>query len=428
MGIAAQTARSLPERWEDVLALLLAPIAGILHLQSFLLEFFVDTSPGWAAAKYALLALPALLGLAAVWCTQISLYTLPFRAGRASFLATLLITWWGAALAVLMYWAGMIRLLAVVVWWTITVANLAVRLAVEGAASVALRPVPAVDRMSAGYFRARVPWVAVALLVVWCALEAMVFTFTVLPQLAEALADRDGSHVLPRAVGPLVWVFLFLMALGSFVCIQVLVDAVKKRAVVLIVASVLVQLFVMSFEVVFLYRALAEALALGLVQQTGDTFRSDAWFTFSAARFGWTAVRGMAWFLFGQYATPPLLHLMSRQGLAGRKDPAAPSAPAPPPRRARQEDFARDLAWLQDRGSAVLGYLGLPVLHLVAAALNFVMVVVTARPMFSLPFRGITEATEPPTLLVGRLLGAARAAASAHRAATGITDAAVWRR
>ena len=428
MSIAAQTARSLPGRWEELVALLVAPIVWILRLQSFLIELFVDPSPGWAAATYALLAFPALLGLAAVWCTLISLYTLPFRAGRASFLATLLVTWWEAAVAAWMYWVGMIRLALVVVWWMVTFANLAVRLAVEGAVRLALRPVPAADRMSADYFRAHVPWVAVALLVVWCALEAMVFTFTVLPQLAEALADRDGSHVLPRAVGPLVWVFLFLMALGSFVCIQVLVDAVKKRAVVLIVASVLVQLFVMSFEVVFLYRALAEALALGLVQQTGDTFRSDAWFTFSAARFGWTAVRGMAWFLFGQYATPPLLHLMSRQGLAGRKDPAAPAAPAPALRRARQEDFAGDLAWLQDRGSTVLGYLGLPVLHLVAAALNFAMVVVTARPMFSLPFRGITEATEPPTLLVGRWLRAARAAAASHRAATGITDAAVWRR
>lgn len=395
MRIVAQTVPWLPEGWEELVALLLAPVVGILHLQSLLVEFFVDTSPGWAAvAKYALLGLPALLGLAAVWGTQIALYTLPFRARRASFLATLLTTWWAAALAVCMYWVGIVRLLIVVTWWMVASANLALRLAVEGAVTLAQRPVPAADRISADYFRSRVPWVAVALLVVWCALEAMVFTFTVLPRLAEALADRDGSHLLPRAVGPVVWVFLLLMALGSFVCIQVLVDAVKKRAIALIVLSVLVELFVMSFEVVFLYRALAEALALGLVQHTGDAFQSVAWFTFSVARFGWTAVRGMAWFLFGRYATPPLLHLLSRQRLAGRGKPAVPTASGPAPGRARVEDFAADLAWLQDRGHAVLAYLGLPVLHLVAAALNFAMVVVAARPMLSVPLRGVTVATE----------------------------------
>lgn len=388
----AETIPWLPEGWEELVALLLAPVVGILHLQSWLLEFFLDTSPGWTAAiKYVLLGFPALLGLAAVWCTQISLYTLPFRARRASFLASLLVTWWGAALAVCLYWAGIVRLLIVVMWGMIAAANLALRLAVQGAVRLALRPVPAADRMSAEYFRSHVPWVAVGLLVVWCVLEAMVFTVTVLPRLAEAVADRDGSHLLPWAVGPVVWAFLFLMALGSFVCIQVLVDAVKKRAIALSVLGVLVQLFVMSFEVVFLYRALAEALALGLVQHTGDTFQSVAWFTFSVARFGWTAVRGMAWFLFGRYATPPLLDLLSRQRLAER---SAPAAPGRAPERTRVEDFAGDRAWLQDRGYAVLGYLGLPVLHLVAAAVSFAMVVVGARPMLGVPFRGFTGATD----------------------------------
>lgn len=385
----------LPEGWEELVAILLAPVIGILHVQSWLIGFFADPSPGWATVKYAVLGLPALLGLAAVWCTQVSLYTLPFRARRASFLATLLVTWWEAALAVCLYWAAIVRVSIVVAWWLLASAHLAVRLAIEGATRFARRPVPAVDEMSARYFRSRLPWVAVALLVVWCALEAMVFTVTVLPRLADAVADRDGSQLLPRAVGPAVWAFLFLMALGSFVCIQVLVDAIKKRAVGLIVLGVLVQLFVMSFEVVFLYRALAEALALGLVQQTGDAFQSVAWFTFSVARFGWTAVRGMAWFLFGRYATPPLLALLSRQRLARLRRRTARATPAPAPARARAEDVADDVAWLQDGGHTVAGYLGLPVLHLLGAALNFVMVLVAARPVPGVPSQDLAAPSEP---------------------------------
>lgn len=392
-----ETIGGLPERWHELAVLVLAPVVWVVRLQSHVIEFFADTSFGWAAAaKYTLLAFPALLALTAVWCTQLSLYTLPFRAQRVRFLATLLMTWWDAALVVWMYWVGSVRLLVVVIGWLVAFANVAVRLAVEAVLRSVVRPVSAADRMTGEYLRPRVPWVAVGLLLVWCALEAMVFTFTVLPPLADGLADRDGTYALPRAVGLLVWFFLFLMALGSFVCIQVLIDAVRKRAFAWIVPSVLVQLFVMSFEVVFLYRALAEALGLGLVQHTGDTFRPAAWFTFSMARFGWTAVRGMAWFLFAQYGTPPLLRLLSRQGLAGCES-SARTAPRPASRRMWGEEVARERAWLQDRGYAMLGYLGLPLLHLVAAALNFAMIVVAARPMFSLPFRGLTEATEPRT-------------------------------
>jgi len=387
--MVAQTIGGLPERWQELAGLLLAPVVWGLRLQSFLIEFLVDTPSGWAAAtRYVLLGFPTVLALAAVWCTQISLYTLPFRARRLRFLAMLLTTWWEAALAVWMYWVGVLRVVIVVIWWLGAVAKLAVRLAVEAAPRCVLRTVPAADRLTGDYFRPRVPWVAVGLLVVWCALEAMVFTFTVLPPLADGWADRDGSHALPQAVGLLVWCFLFLMALGSFVCIQLLIDAVKTRALSLIVLGILVQLFVMTFEVVFLYRALAEALALGLVQHTGDTFRPVAWFTFSVARFGWTAVRGMAWLLFGQYGTPPLLRLLSRQELVERRD----SAPAPALSQMRVEDFAPERAWLQDKGHAVLGALGLPLLHLAAAALNFAMVLVAARPMFSVPFRGLSEA------------------------------------
>ncbi|MGH7279595.1 MAG: hypothetical protein ACREJG_13055, partial [Candidatus Rokuibacteriota bacterium] len=75
------------ERWRELTMLVLAPIAWIPRLQSLLIDFFVDTSSGWTAiAKYALLAFPTLLGLTAVWCTQLSLYTLPFRARRLSFI------------------------------------------------------------------------------------------------------------------------------------------------------------------------------------------------------------------------------------------------------------------------------------------------------------------------------------------------------
>jgi len=51
------------------------------------------------------------------------------------------------------------------------------------------------------------------------------------------------------------------------------------------------------------------------------------------------------------------------------------------------EDFKREIDWLHAKSDELTEYLILPVLHILAAALNFGMVVLTSRPVFSLPFR-----------------------------------------
>jgi len=44
-------------------------------------------------------------------------------------------------------------------------------------------------------------------------------------------------------------------------------------------------------------------------------------------------------------------------------------------------------------------YLMLPVLHVAAAALNFAMILVAARPVFSIPFKSLKEVLEARELL-----------------------------
>jgi hypothetical protein len=333
--------------------------------------------------------LPILLGLIAIWCSELALYTLPFRRQRVRFLSTLLVAWWDAALAVWMYWIGLLRVILVLVTLVCIIAKHAFRAAVR----FVFRPV-AITRRNTDPFGPGAPWVAVGLLVVWCVLEATVFTYTVLPSVVEALADVVGEGVSPRATAAVLWFFLFLLAMGSFVCIQVLVDAIKTRALAFIVLSVLVELFVMFFEVVFLYRPFAEAITPWIVQQTGETLHPGAWFTLSVARFGWTGVRGMGWFLFGQYGTPPLLRLFSRR--AGEQ--YAPRPAAPLQRSEPVSALAAYVPWLREERQRLLEYVGLPLLHLVAAGLNFVMVFVTGERLFRLPFPHLAEALEKARL------------------------------
>jgi hypothetical protein len=221
---------------------------------------------------------------------------------------------------------------------------------------------------------------------------------------SEVLSDMVGAEQIPRLAGPVLWFFLFLLIMGSFACVQALVEAVKQREFKFIVQIVLVEMFVMIFEVMFLYRELVDAVTPWIAQQTGDKFRPGIVFTLTLATFGWVGVRGMTWFLFGRYGTPPLLAFISRQPMEGTEGRAMardlPKA-AMAWWRAPLEDFKREIGWLHERSDELLEYLALPVIHLIAAALNFSMVVLTGRPLFSLPFRGLKEVMETREALAG---------------------------
>jgi len=65
------------------------------------------------------------------------------------------------------------------------------------------------------------------------------------------------------------------------------------------------------------------------------------------------------------------------------------------------EDFKRELEWLHAKGDQLLEYLALPVLQLLAAGLNFGMMIIASRPAFQLPFRTLKEVTDTRDLLAG---------------------------
>jgi len=402
----------VPERWREVAELLAAPVAWIPRMQEALLTFFLDSPSTWLAVlKLVFLLFPVLLGVAAVWCTQLSLYTLPFRAGRVRFVSMLLLTWWDAARAVWMYWSGVVRFAGVAVGWLIALARLVVKLGVEIVRQIVLMPFTMTGRMTQTYFQPGVPWIAFIMLLFWCVLEAAIFTYTLLPTVSEVLADLVGAEQTGRLTAPILYFFLLLLIMGSFACVQALVDAVKRRELKFIVQIVAVELFVMFFEVMFLYREIVDALTPWIAQQTGA--RLGLGFTLTVAVFGWVGIRGMTWFLFGQYGTTPLLAFISRRPLMEEGMMTAPaSVPAPMPAWWREPlaDFKEEVEWLHAKSEELLEYLALPVIHLLAAGLNFGMVLISSRPVFNLPFKALKEVTEARDQLASMHLKASKQA------------------
>ena len=376
----------LPEAWRGPAELLAAPIAWVPVLQQTLISFFFDPQPGWMAAlKYVFLLFPVLLGVVAVWCTGLSVYTMPFRSGRTRFVSLVLLAWWDAALAVWLYWVGMVRVAGVVLGWALGIARLVMRLTMGFLRDVVGTPFAMSSMLMRGYFKPGVPWLGFVMLLVWGALEAAVFTYSLEPRITTLVADLSGSDE-SRFTVPILYTFLLALVLASFACVQALINAVRTKDPKFIAQIIGIEMFTIFFEVMFLYRGLVEVTMPWIARDNGAAVATGA--------VAWFGVRGLTWFLFGQHGTPPLLALIARKPLTEAEMTQPSGMRSEPFWRLAMEDFRRDLDWLHIKSDEMLELLALPVVHLLGAALNFAMILTASRPVFNLPFRSLKEVTE----------------------------------
>jgi hypothetical protein len=334
-----------------------------------------------------------LLLIVGMWCTQLAVYTLPFRSNRGHFVSLVLLSWWDAARTIWMFWIGMVRFVWVIAGWIIALVQMAIRMVVGLVKEVAMAPFSMGGSLTSTYFQPGVPWIAFLMLMFWCVLEAAIFTYTLLPTVTEVLADLVGGGEAARYTAPVLYMFLLMLIMGSFACVQAMVEAVSKREIKFMVQIILVEVFVMLFEVLFLYRELVDAVTPWMVEATGT--RVGPLVTLVMAAFGWVGIRGMTWFLFGQYGTPPLLAFISRKPMVDEGRPRPTNGTAEPPWwRQPVAELKQEIEWLHAKGEELVDYLVLPVLQIAAAALNFGMVLVASRQVFSLPFKNGSEVTQ----------------------------------
>jgi len=383
------------------------PIAWILPMQRAIFDFFLHSSSPWlAAGKFMFLLFPLLLWLGIIWCTQLSLYTVPFRSKRINFITTLLLSWWDGARAVWLFWTGLFRLIVVLIGWLFSILRLILKFIVEFIKQIVTAPFTMTGQMTKSFFRPGVPWVAFVSLVFWCMLEAVIFAYVLFPTISEVLMDIVGSDKSSPMVMPLLYVFLLIIIMGSFAALQALTDAVRTKKVKLIIQMTIIELIVMGFEVMFLYRELVDAITPWIVQQTG--VRMGIGFTLGISCMGWIAIRGMTWFLFGQFGTPPLLAIIARRpvGQAGEEQKRFTSDVPKTPQWWKQpiQEFKDEIEWLHKKFNELLEFLTLPILQVLAVILNFFMILLTARPIFNLPFKELKDVMDTREILIARNL------------------------
>jgi hypothetical protein len=385
-------AQLFPAEWHSAVLVLMAPMRWLAEWQSTISLTWTGGHPAGRVLAWVVLLMPALLLAAGTWCTVISLYTLPFRSGRGSFLTALLMAWWDAGRCIWLFWTGMLRVAVALVGWVIGSVRFGLLMVKNMLLGLLRSPLTLLDWTSRRYFQPGVPWIAFLILMVWCAIEATIFTFTLQPTLNEVFGSLTGFDPNPRVMAPLLWLFLFMLVAGSFACVQVVTEAVKAKKTATIVQMLVVESAVMFFEVIFLYRELIDAITPWIAQQSGGSVQLGIGATLALASFGWLGVRGMSWFLFGRFGTPALLAILSRQTISQEGGARLVASPVEPGLWREPVDALKaETAWFHEEAKRMFELLSLPVLQLLAAAINFAVVAVQSRPMFSLPFKSLED-------------------------------------
>jgi hypothetical protein len=393
------------QQWAFIISQLfdwvMAGLAWIVPFQTRIFNFVLAGDSFWSLAGTAiLLLLPAGAFVAAIWGTMVSLYTIPFRLGRSvTLMQSVALAWWDALRMVWFYWAGLVKFVIVMVGWVWGLLKLGVQIIFGTLKGAITSPLAMLDATSR---RPGVPWAAFVLLLIWSAVEATIFTFTLRPTMSELLADLTGYEVNAFALVTLLWIFLAIIVAGSFACIQVLNDAIKEKQTGNIVFMILVEIAVAMFEVLFLYREMVDAMTPWLAQQ-GVTLGVVG--TLGLAFFAWVGVRGMTWFLFGRFGAPALIAVLSRQPM-GEGAAAHGSSQMPDYWKGPIAALKAEREWFRKESRELFELVSLPVLQVVAAGLNFLFVVFTGRPHFTLPFKSIDDvlsATHFPARVSGEV-------------------------
>jgi hypothetical protein len=394
-----EIAQAAPDQWKALLHLLMVPIGWLLPLQGTLLSAaWASESMEVALLKRVFLLLPILAVIVGLWCTMLSTYTLLFRSGRVRYIATLAVLWWDVVRSTWLFWMGLGRFFWVAFGSAWGLIHLLVATTIEMVKEVFELPFVLTGTITRNLRQPGVPWLAFVLTVLWSALEGLIFTYVLSPTMGGVISDITGAET-SRFLGVFLFAVLMPMIAGSLACMYVLVDAIQRKDYTQTLQMLIVEFFVMFVEVMFLYRELVDSLTPWISQQTG--LQMGIVPVILLASFSWLGVRAMVWFLFARYGTPTLLALISRQRLPEEAAEAATASVSASEERweIMIGKLKAEQTWFQDKAHALVEAAVLPIFQVFAAGLNFAFVLFLSRPLFSLPFKTLTEVGETKTLL-----------------------------
>ena len=383
-------------------------IPGVILFPLLFQESFINFA--WGASddfwvmlgKRVFLLLPVLSIVLGCWVSIACAVTVPFRQNRSDYLTNLLITWWDLGKAIVTFWGGIFRFsvnLFVSAFWLLKFAVLGLWSIVQ---EVIFMPLRVIRNAGHNVMSSRVPWIAVNLTILWCIIEAFIFTYVTTPLVLDTFSNITGEHLQPNMLRIPLFIFLFFMILGSYAVLSTFVSSVKSKKFGSIIGIGVIEIVVLFVEVVFLYREFVDSLVPWFAQYSED-FELGILGTLAISSFVWFGIRSLSWFLFAAHGTPTIMSVVQGKGLksANSHSAATEQKSSLSVSFEFQDKMKEEASWFQKKGEDFLGSFMLPPLQVVAAGINFCTLLLTANHLFELPFSGINSISPSRALLRG---------------------------
>jgi hypothetical protein len=255
---------------------------------------------------------------------------------------------------------------------------------------IILMPFRLVSHFGSNMLAPGTPWIAVAMTFFWCIFEAIIFTFVMTSLVIDTLSNLAGTQLTEGGIRIPLFLFMLFVVLGSYAVLSAFTDALATRDWATVIKIGVVEVVAMFVEVVFLYREFVDALVPWFAQHTSGKFELGIAGTLAIAGFTWLGIRSLSWFLFASAGTPTIMAIIKGQGLAaggggGTGQPLSLFSPG------FVAQVKQEFDWVADAGEQLVNSFLVPPMQLVAAALNFVTLLIANRHFMDLPLKSIKD-------------------------------------
>lgn len=369
-------------------------------------EAFIEFA--WAAndplllmsAKRLFLLLPAFAFILGCWITIPAFLTVIFRQQRKEFIISLFITWWDLGKAVVSFWGGIFRFLFFMVIALLELLKIVVLGIWSAIQMIIIMPFRVLGQASKKVVGSNIPWIAVFLTLFWVIVETIIFTYVTTPLVVDTLSNITGEQLIMEFVRIPLFTFLLFIVLGSYAVLSTFVDSVKSKDVSQIIGIGVIEVIVLFVEVIFLYREFVVALVPWFALYAED-FQIGIAGVLAISTFMWFGIRSLSWFLFASYGTPTIMNIIQGKGLKIKQ--------ASTKKKASETDFdftngfidslKDDVEWVQKKGEQLVEAFMLPPLQIIAAAINFLTLLVSSTHLFDLPFDSMDDIKQSKVLI-----------------------------
>ncbi len=381
--------------WKVILGLLFFPL---FFQHDFLIFALGADDLFWVALlKRLFLLLPVLSIILACWVTIPCVLSVVLRAQRTEFVITFFLIWWDLGKAIFSFWGGIFKFLLVLV----TAILILLKLIVLGIwvliQDLFFIPIQLLKNLGVGVFDAGIPWIALVLTLVWCLIEATVFTFVTTPLVMDTLSNLTGAGISETLLRIPLFLFLLFLILGSYAVLSTWTDALSSRKIGTIIKIGMIELVALFVEVVFLYREFVDSLVPWFDQHTSGDFQLGIAGTLAIATVAWLGIRGMSWVLFASHGTPLLMAIIRGSGLTASS--TVPGEKQPLIEIRLIEQLRKEFEWALEKGNEVFNAFLIPPLQILAASVNFCTFLFTSIPIFEIPLTNMDQIMSSKGLL-----------------------------